>query len=557
MLARWLILLLLPGLTGAAPDVLDLALGNGSGAELLRLDGRQVLSRGPLPASLKTPLGSLWKLFVYAYLVDRRLPDAGYACSGRDREEVYCCNPGERIDRDQALVRSCGLYFEAERLGLDATDWRRYWQAHEAAPWLLDLEGLNPATRVPVAELLGALAALPAQTEARRVLLDLTLSAADGQILSALGGRLRIKTWTWTAQGSTEEDGVRRGGFGGWLLDGTPVWAGATGTSHTVLARYAEILGQTLPTPWPREPGDCVEVDLFARYPVRLVRGADGAAADAGQLRGRYEVEFVKGNRLGIESGGELYLVGAGDPDRAGGRRLVARIPREEYVARVLDREAAARPVEAAKALTIAVRSYLRQNAARPGDCLSIPDSSASQRVAPRPASAQARAIAAWTSDLVLTGSQVTYHLERGGDGRLSWKEAVDRAEAGQRFDAILARAFPRATLARWDRQEGTCVPIPRAEAWLSDRRLRWREVLDAEPGYANPGPFAVCRLPGGNPRADHDRRRIYVRGLVSLQDRLDLTHEYLHMAFEGYPSGQDEHYIEGLARHLLLDNIP
>jgi uncharacterized protein YfaQ (DUF2300 family) len=44
------------------------------------------------------------------------------------------------------------------------------------------------------------------------------------------------------------------------------------------------------------------------------------------------------------------------------------------------------------------------------------------------------------------------------------------------------------------------------------------------------------------------------VRGVRSLQDRLDLTHEYLHLAFEAHPNGQDETYIEGLARHLLLE---
>ena len=44
---------------------------------------------------------------------------------------------------------------------------------------------------------------------------------------------------------------------------------------------------------------------------------------------------------------------------------------------------------------------------------------------------------------------------------------------------------------------------------------------------------------------------------LQSLQDRLDLTHEYLHLAFDAHPNGQDETYIEGLARHLLLEAQP
>jgi uncharacterized protein YfaQ (DUF2300 family) len=48
-------------------------------------------------------------------------------------------------------------------------------------------------------------------------------------------------------------------------------------------------------------------------------------------------------------------------------------------------------------------------------------------------------------------------------------------------------------------------------------------------------------------------RNRIYARGHYSLQQRLDITHEYLHLAFADYPSGQDETYIEQLARRLLL----
>ena len=66
-----------------------------------------------------------------------------------------------------------------------------------------------------------------------------------------------------------------------------------------------------------------------------------------------------------------------------------------------------------------------------------------------------------------------------------------------------------------------------------------------------------MCRLYSGNPHVDRERRRIYVRGLLSLQDRLDLTHEYLHLAFDAHPNGQDETYIEGLARHLLLEAQP
>jgi len=544
----WLALLP-PLLVSAGPAPLQLAWHTPQGAELLRLDGQQLLSREPLPANLEAPLGSLWKLFVYAYQIDRGLPDPGYACTGQDREEVYCCKAGERIDRDQALVRSCGLYFAPQRLGLQADEWRDYWQARRAPDWLLDLDGLQPQRRVAIGELLDSLTTLPAQAEARRVLLDVPVSAADGALLGPLGSRLRVKTWSWLADGDTQ---ARQGGFAGWLVDGTPLWAGGSGTSQGVLKRHTEALGKVLPAPWPAEPGGCVEVALFDRYPLRGLSRADGGAvSQSGALRGHYRVAFANGNTLEIESQGELFLLAGEQP------RLVARLSREEYVARVLDREATAQPAEAAKALAVSIRSYLLQNGERRSECLAIRDSSAQQRVAPRPASAAARDIAAWTADLVLAGSPVTYHADQPGVDRLAWSQAIEQAQVGLRYDAILARAFPRASLSRWDRPVAACQPLPAAEDWLHKQRRSWRELLDREPGYAETAEFAVCRLYSGNPHVDRERRRIYVRGLQSLQDRLDLAHEYLHLAFDAHPNGQDETYIEGLARHLLLEAQP
>nr|WP_316851840.1 DUF2300 domain-containing protein [Pseudomonas alcaligenes] len=535
----------MPLLVEAGQAPLQLAWRTSQGDQLLQLDHQQVLARGSLPAQLDTPLGSLWKLFVYAYLVDNRQADPGYTCTGQDREEVYCCQAGERIDRDQALAKSCGLYFAPQRLGLQPADWQRYWQAQQAPAWLLDLDRLQPQRRVPVHELLDSLASLPAQAEARRVLLDVPLNAPDAAALGALGGRLRVKTWSWLADGDAQ---ARQGGFAGWLVDGTPLWAGGSGTSQSILHGYAEVLGRTLPAPWPQEPGTCVEVALFDRYPLRQVRQQDKAAA-VGVLNGHYEVEFANGNRLPIESAGELFLLRQGEQ-----LHLVAHLSREEYVARVLDREAAAQPAEAAKALAITIRTYLLQNAERRGECLAIRDSSASQRVAPRPASTAARAIAAWSADLVLAGSVVTYHSDLPGPERLAWSQAVEQAESGLRYDAILARAFPRASLSRWDKPVAACQPLDSAENWLQAQRRQWRTRLDEEPGYSETAQFAVCRLLSGNPYVDRERRRIYVRGLLSLQDRLDLTHEYLHLAFEAHPNGQDEDYIESLARHLLLE---
>ena len=140
----------------------------------------------------------------------------------------------------------------------------------------------------------------------------------------------------------------------------------------------------------------CVEVALFDRYPLRALSRVDGGVvSQSGALRGHYRVAFANGNALEIESQGELFLLAGEQP------RLVARLSREEYVARVLDREATAQPAEAAKALAVSIRSYLLQNGERRGECLAIRDSSAQQRVAPRPASAAAREIAALTDELL------------------------------------------------------------------------------------------------------------------------------------------------------------
>ncbi|MGV8352487.1 SpoIID/LytB domain-containing protein, partial [Pseudomonas aeruginosa] len=91
---------------------------------------------------------------------------------------------------------------------------------------------------------------------------------------------------------------------------------------------------------------------------------------------GPQQVLFANGNRLDIASAGDLFL------QRVDGvPRLVARVSREEYVARVLEREASAQPKEAARALAVTIRTYLLQNAAPRGEFLAIDDSSQRQRV--------------------------------------------------------------------------------------------------------------------------------------------------------------------------------
>lgn len=496
--------------------------------------------------TLRTPLGSIWKLYVHAWLIETGAPDPGYQCRGGLKDEVYCCEAGETIHRDQALVRSCGLYYEARRTEIDQSDWATFWATRIKAPdWLQNIDALQAGTEVDVDELLRTLADLPAQAELRRILLDVSLTARDPSVLGHLGGLLRAKTWSWR---DPDDPAQRVGGFAGWLVDGTPVWARGTGSSQVVLARHAAVLAQQLQPAYSLEPGECVDVHLFQRYPVRSVE-QDGRAVASGALRGAYVVQFANGNSLPISSQGEIVLARIG-----GGVELHARLTREDYVARVIDREADAGQTEAARALAVAIRSYLKQTADHEGSCLTMLDSSAQQRVAPRPPSAAARAVAASTADLVLADVPVRYHRDQGGEGQLSWSAARARATQGASFDQILREVWPRGSLARWDAAYGNCERLDAAQQWLQRSIQNWRERLDREPGYAQTFDFDVCKLAYGRPFVDRERRRIHVRALVSLQDRLDLTHEYLHLAFSAHPNGLSEDYIESLARRLLLE---
>ncbi|HFK5049506.1 DUF2300 domain-containing protein [Escherichia coli] len=485
-------------------------------------------------------------LFIFSQQ-DTHQPEQPYQCRGNSPEEVYCCQAGESITRDTALVRSCGLYFAPQRLHIGADVWGQYWQQRQAPAWLASLTTLKPETSVTVKSLLDSLATLPAQNKAQEVLLDVVLDEAKIGVASMLGSRVRVKTWSWFADDKQE---IRQGGFAGWLTDGTPLWVTGSGTSKTVLTRYATVLNRVLPVPTQVASGQCVEVELFARYPLKKITAEKSTTAvKPGVLNGRYRVTFTNGNHITFVSHGETTLL-----SEKGKLKLQSHLDREEYVARVLDREAKSTPPEAAKAMTVAIRTFLQQNANREGDCLTIPDSSATQRVSASPATTGARTMAAWTQDLIYAGDPVHYHGSRATEGTLSWRQATAQAGQGERYDQILAFAYPDNSLSRWGAPRSTCQLLPKAKAWLAKKMPQWRRILQAETGYNEPDVFAVCRLVSGFPYTDRQQKRLFIRNFFTLQDRLDLTHEYLHLAFDGYPTGLDENYIETLTRQLLMD---
>jgi uncharacterized protein YfaQ (DUF2300 family) len=525
-------------------------------------EGTPVVARGNARGSsgaheLRTPLGSVWKLFVYSYVVAQDLEAPLYRCPAdlRRDDEVYCCEPGEVVDRDAALARSCGPFFDPARLQIDMTRWRDFWQRPGAPPWLLSLSAMRPATEVLVLDLLTALQQVPpaARVAARQALLP--NSTRDPAVLEALGSGPRFKTWSWT-----DSRGQRIGGAAGWLADASPFWAGGPGTSRQVLTTQAAAIAQAwLPTQrlalWPdianQEAAPCVTVNMFARYPLRAVQHtrSDGRTTPAveGPLRGAHQLSFVNGQTLRVQGTPQLRLkLQDGQP------QIEARLSLEDYVARVVDREADAREVAAARALAVAARSWLLQNTTERGGCHVVDDSSQAQRVSPNAASTAARAAAAFTQGLVLTGTAVRYHRDQASPGVMAWTQAVQAAQQGLGFATIAQQAYPQATWAGVAGQ-ADCEALPQAQAWLREREHRWREQLRREAGFEpTSAQLRVCRLSLGLPHADAKRLQIRIREWASREGRVTLVHEYLHLAFRHHARGADERFVERLAQQLV-----
>lgn len=513
----------------------------------------------PAPAfdgSRLVPLGSVWKLFVYVYATDSGIAMPDYHCGGRLPEEAYCCDAGQAVGRDDALAQSCGLFFAPERLMLARAPWRQYWTRRLGAlpagdmDWLADPARLTPGRLVRLDALLRALASIPpaSRADAEAALLRVVLDGRGAGTVRWFGSRLRVKTFSWHRPGRAAE---RLGGAAGWLADGTPVWFAGNDSSSGIFEKWGPQLAAALPPAAAPDSG-CVAVEFFRRYPIRSVRGA-GGAAQPGPLNGRYVLRFENGQSLAVQAGGDMTL----ELDAAGRAQLRGRFGVDEYVARVLDREGSAAEPEAARALAIAARSYLQQNARLAASCQLIADSSATQRVSPNPASKAALAAVRFTSGLVLDGAPVQYRRAAPGPDTLAWTRALELAKGGRRFDAILADAYPGAVLAGAASGGRRCNRLLPNEAWLARALPRWEHVLLALPGYERPAQApAVCALGSGAPYSEQSRNRIFMRPLATREDRITLAHEYAHLGLRHHPSGQDEAFVEQLARRLADLNL-
>jgi uncharacterized protein YfaQ (DUF2300 family) len=503
-------------------------------------------------------LGSLWKLVSYARLAESGAQESPYTCTGSDPQEVYCCSmKGERVSRSEALWRSCGLYFEPARVGWSAPTGLAAFTA--LPPDLAHLRQATAQASTTQVSLQGWLTwlnrwPLGVRAHARDDLLGYWLQGPGRSALGHVGSQLRVKTFTLEGP-----KGTRLAGASGWTQAGWPVWFAARGTSKDVLPRWAPEIVAFLQTHAPqalanpRDEDACVDVDFFQRYPLADVQTSQGKAAQAGRLaNGTYRLRFANGQALEVSTLGELVL------HRAEGAapRITARLPLEDYVARVIDREARPEPAQAARALAIAARTYVHLNGQpRPGagPCLVIPDSTATQRVAPRPPSSGAREAAAFSASVVLADASAQYHLHQARPGVMAWRNAVDWAQAGKSFDQILLASYPGSSLiSASGRGSRDCEPMPSAQAWLSRQRPRWARQLAGQPGYRDPGAVQLCRSVRGLAYVHSGTQRIHTSGIQTLEDRLALTHEFLHLAFAGHPSGRNEVLIETRARQLL-----
>jgi uncharacterized protein YfaQ (DUF2300 family) len=507
----------------------------------------------------QVPLGSLWKLLVYQYSVERHLADKPYQCHiGKQAAlgDEYCCSKNESVNRDTALARSCGAYFEPKRLQLDAQDWQQYWQ--QQAPeitWLQQLNQVQASTQTTVAELLKLLSGMTRDKQsvqqARVALSGRLLQPQWSAVLPYLGGAYRFKTYTWQ---HPQYKGAYFGGAAGWLADGTAFWLGGTGGSREVMLKVAPILAQRLPVSAHAKSvfaTECVVVNYFKRYPIARIYHADSKATPAlGPLRGRFVLQFKNGNVLNISSNGELSLA-----KNQQQWQIIGQLDLPEYVARVLDREADATITEAAKALSIAARSYLYQNAQYHQGCWQIDDDSSKQRVSAHAASPAARAVVAFSEGLSLSGSPIYYHQNKSGANVLNWQTAVQQAQDHENYLTILHTAYPQATW-RLANQAQQCELMPAAAAYLKQSLKQSRVRLQSVVGLEQVPDLKICKLDYGNPFADSNNNSIYIRDWRSENDRISLWHEYLHLALRFHPNGSNETYIENLAQQLAQRHL-
>lgn len=499
-------------------------------------------------SDLLTPLGSLWKVFIFAYLVEESRPENPYQCSGRDPDEIFCCKPGSSIDRDGALAQSCGPYFESARLRVDSGQWKKFWSTKipQAPQWLLNLNALKPEIRVSVEQLLRLLQAVRSSfshfSKIEAALVGTVTRGTATEALSRWGSTLRVKTYTWR----DEETMGFTGGFAGWLPDGCAIWVGRSGRGREAFeADLKPIVDQHMQ----KQDRGCVQVHYFDRYPIESVW------PDSSPLTGPTLIRFKKGNVFRFTGDGSLVLHRSSE---TGKPKISARLSQNEYVARVIQREVQTQPLAAARAFAIAIRSYLYQNSQEINGCRTISDSSRFQRVSPEKASPQALAIARWSEGLLLDQvAGIQYHTSDFGGNKMSWIQAKQLAQVGYSMAEILKAAYPKGVISFGESvRSRACEPNRSAREWIEMQSRHWR-FLEI-PGFELPNHLETCAARGifaGSGRrvfSDLERQAIYVPEVRSREDEISVLHEYLHIGFRNHPRGRNEEFIERLAQKVV-----
>lgn len=514
---------------------------------ILGLKGKVTEKKSVFDPDQKIALGSLWKLFIYVYLIDTKQTPPDYQCSGNNIEEKFCCPRGGSVDLHNALIKSCGLFFSQSRIQISSKDWSEYWRKRVSGDglWILDYPSLEAETQAPLGELLLLLKQIRLTTS-NRLKLEQTLSQTSvigtgKQGLKELGTKLKFKTFSWR----------RKGGAAGWMSDGRTFYFSGAGKSSDVLSRWAKSIAKLSDAGNSVTDSNLVNVKFFDRYPVSKIFRLNHANRQVrtGLLKGTFEVLFENGNKIQFYSDNKIALQKRGSQFLLTGKFSI-----DEYVARVIDREINSEPEEAAKAFSILIRTYLVNNAKKTYGSYEIPDSSRFQRVSIHSPSPKSMKIAEWGHGLILKDTvDLTYHLNQEGRHKMSWAKANMMALSGVHFLDILKTHFEVNNLVLLQDDLKTCQRVTFLERWIDNNRLKWKKSFTHLDGFFMPEKVTVCQSQNGKQYADLESNTIYLNYDNGTEDLLTAAHEYLHLAFKNHPRTNDEAEIEFLAKKLIL----
>ena len=507
---------------------------------------------------LQTPLGSLWKLFLYIFIVENQITPEPYKCTGNDPNEIFCCKPQKRIDIDKALIKSCGLFFDKVRSDILKSShgaWRLFWENELGLKyeWLTNLNELRPGKIVNVRDLLTSLLRTNKLSHTtirtREVLPEVLISGTAKGAVRLLGSSLKVKTFTWD---DPSRIGKFIGGIAGWLNDGSAIWVLGKGKGSQVINLWGREINQRILGGLNSFSSNCVRVKFFDRYPISKVFNLNtNQLSNEGPLKGDYKIIFKNGNSLKFNSTGGFHYKRSTDETS-----IIGLFNINEYIARVLEREVSVDPEEAAKAFAILARTYLINRAQFKDKCFVIPDSSHYQRVSIHNPSESSLAISNWTDGLILNNiDDIQYHSTTNSHNRISWTFAKKLAKDKLFFDEILKIGYPTGILSVMkSKLSQNCKRLPLIKNWLDSRSVLWGNRLKREVGYESPDSVIVCELTLGNPFSDLENNRIFVKSMRTQNDKITIAHEFLHISFKNHPLGNDEGFIERTAIKLISD---